>query len=168
MGRALDEKSWNSIFALVNMAWVQILWVKSGPWGKVYVFYFIIECQDVLVAKYIMEACPQMSYDLVFQSKQGPIFSYHISKIPKIGQKTDIWFLKFKFQSGVKQKTYIFGSFLRHTAPLQSNPPQKCINIFADSKPCITYKVFGTWVRRWSKWNAGVTIFSHFFTTMGW
>ena len=35
------------------------------------------------MSKCRMKACPQMSYDLGFQSKQGPIFSYQISIIPK-------------------------------------------------------------------------------------
>ena len=66
---------------------------------------------------------------------------------------------KFKFQNWLKPKTYIFGTFLR--------PKKKFANIIADSEPCIKYKDFGTWVSRWSKWNGGATIFSHFFLSYG-
>ena len=41
------------------------------------------------MSKYRVEACPQMSYDSVFQSKQGPIISYHISNIQFFVVKTD-------------------------------------------------------------------------------
>ena len=64
------------------------------------------------MSKYTMEACPQISYDLIFQSKQGPIFSYHIKKNKKCPKNTfDL--SKFKFQNGLKPQTYIFGSPLK-------------------------------------------------------
>ena len=86
-----------------------------------------------------MEACPQISYDLVFQSKQGPIFSYHISKIPKVLQKKD-----YDFSNGQIPKTYIFGSFFETNRSVAAHPKKKFVNIFADSEPCIKYRDFGT------------------------
>ena len=80
-----------------------------------------------------------MNYDLVFQSKQGPICSYNILKIPKVKKKNTLDLSKSKFQNGLKPKTYIFGYFLRQTATLQPNPQKMCQNIFADSERCIKY-----------------------------
>ena len=46
---------------------------------------FVYDLNETLIrmSKNRMEACPQMSYDLIFQSNQGPIFSCHIKKMPK-------------------------------------------------------------------------------------
>ena len=63
------------------------------------------------MSTYSMEACAQMSYDLIFHGKQGPIFSYHILNITKICE------------------TY-FGSFLRQTGPLQPNPQKDGVTFF--------------------------------------
>ena len=35
-----------------------------------------------------MKPCPQMSYELVFQRKQGNILSYHVPKRPTVFKKT--------------------------------------------------------------------------------
>ena len=51
--------------------------------------------------------------------------------------KTDFWFVQVQVSNGLKEKTYIFGPFFGQTAPLQPNPQKKCVNIFADSEPCI-------------------------------
>ena len=52
-----------------------------------------------------MEAAQQMNYDLVLQRKEGPIFSYHAPKIPKVLNEIQYDFLKFKFPNRLKQKT---------------------------------------------------------------
>ena len=75
------------------------------------------------MSKYRIKACPQMSYDLVFHSKQGSIFTNHILKIPKSWRNKSTFDLsKFKFQNRLQPKTYIFGSFSRQTALLQTIP----------------------------------------------
>ena len=60
---------------------------------------------DTLIgmSKYRMEACPLISYYLVFQSKQGPIFVYDISKKEekKFSKELTFDFSKFKFQNGL-------------------------------------------------------------------
>ena len=48
----------------------------------------------IFMAKFSMEACLQMSYELVFQRKKGHIFSYHVPKQLNVLQKVYFWYFK--------------------------------------------------------------------------
>ena len=98
------------------------------------------------------------------KTRKGPYCHITLRKYQKCCKQMNFYLSKFKFENGLKPKTYIFGTFLRQTAPRKRNP-KKGGNIFADSEPCIKYGYFGTRVSRWSKWNGGVIIFSHTFLT---
>ena len=64
----------------------------GGCYSKLNILFKIIGKLKLFLdfaCKYKMEACPQMSYGLVFLNKEGPISSYTISKIPKKMLKSD-------------------------------------------------------------------------------
>ena len=70
-----------------------------------------------------MKACPQMSYDLVFQNKEGAILSYHIfRKYQKFCKKLTFDLSKFKFQNGLTPTNTFLGLFkTNHFAAAQPN-----------------------------------------------
>ena len=89
--------------------------------------------------------------------------SFHISKTPKVLQKTDFWFVKIQVSKRTKTENIQFWDFFETNRFAAAQPWKKCVNILAYSEPCIKYRDFCTWVSRWSKWNGGVTICSHYF-----
>ena len=58
---------------------------------KSFLDFALMNSNETLIgmSEYRMEARPQISYALVFHSKQGPIFSYPILKIQKVLQQND-------------------------------------------------------------------------------
>ena len=83
-----------------------------------------------------------MNYDLVFQTKQGPIFSYHILIIFFFFcKKLTFDSLRASLKTGFKNKWWVcFEPSCSVAAELQ----KKCANNMADSEPCTKYRDFGT------------------------
>ena len=102
---------------------------------------FLYDLNETLIrmSKNRMEACPKMSYDLAFQSNQGPIFSCHIMKMPKYWKKLTLDWSKFKFQNRLKQKNIHFWVFLDINFSLSAKPPKKGVNMLANSETWIKY-----------------------------
>ena len=46
------------------------------------------------MSKFSMKAILEINYELVFQRKEGHIFSYHVPKRPKVLKKIDFWHFK--------------------------------------------------------------------------
>ena len=46
------------------------------------------------MSKFCMEACLQMTYELVVQRKEGHVFLYHVSKRLKMLKKIDFSYIK--------------------------------------------------------------------------
>ena len=103
-----------------------------------------------------MEACPQMKFILVVQRKEGHLLSY-VPQRPKVWEKKFTFDIpKFKFQKELKKKTSSFWAFLREKKQgCGSLTPNKCARFFLQ----ILNPVNNADIGRWSKWNAGVTIF---------
>ena len=76
--------------------------------------------------------------------------------------------LKFKFQTDlnkIKKKNFKFQGFFETNRPVGAKPLKKCTNIIADSETFRWNRDFETWVGRWSNWNGGVILLSHYFLT---
>ena len=90
------------LFKIIHFVQIHSKMVEGGETN------FILFCNLnetlIYISKYRMEACPKMSYDLVFQSKQGPLFSYHFLTILKRWQKKAFVSSKFNVHSGLKPK----------------------------------------------------------------
>ena len=80
---------------------------------------FVTQIKLLFYVQNIREACPQIKYKLIVQRKTGHIFSYHVPKRPKDKKKK---VPQFKFQNGLKQKTFIFWAFLRQIGLWEPNP----------------------------------------------
>ena len=90
------------------------------------------------ISKHRMEACPQMNYDLVFQSKQGQS-CFNITK--SFAKEIIINFTKLCLKIGL-------GLFWEK--PIRCRQPQtKVCDCFANYELYINYRDFGTWVSRW-------------------
>ena len=80
-----------------------------------------------------------------------------------------IWMLdfrKFKFHDRLQSKPDIcklFWDKLLHS----SKTLHICLNIFADTEPCIKYGNFGIWFCEWSKLNTGANFLPHFLPNYG-
>ena len=48
----------------------------------------------IFMSKFSMEAFLEINYELVFQRKEGHIFSYHVPKRPKVLKKIEFWYFK--------------------------------------------------------------------------
>ena len=56
----------------------------------------------ILMSKFSMEACLQMSYEFVVQIKEKHILSYHVQKRQKVLKKIYFFYIsKFIFQNGL-------------------------------------------------------------------
>ena len=95
------------------------------------------------------------------------LFISYFKDTKKLQKKNTFDLSNFQFQNKQIPKTYILGSFLDEPLHCSQNQKQLFLNIFADPDLCIKYRDFGTWVSRWSKWNGGLTICSHFLRNYG-
>ena len=117
------------------------------------------------MSKFSMEAFLEINYELVYQRKEGHIFSYHVPKRPKILKKIDFWYFKVQVSKLTCIESFKILGFFETNRSVGAKPLKLCTNIIADSETFKRYGDFDTWVGRWSNWNGGVIIFSHYFLT---
>ena len=92
------------------------------------------------MAKFSMKACLKMSYELVFQRKEGHIFSYHVPKQLNVLKKVYFWYFKVQVSKWTLTKNFKFWGFFETNRPVGAKPIQKCAHIIADSE---TFKRYG-------------------------
>ena len=115
----------------------------------------------------MVKACPNINYDLVFHRKEGQILSFNVPKISTVLNKNGFNWSKFKFQNGLKLRTYIYWTCW--DKPLgYSQTPKKVCKYYCRIWTVYKNGNFGTWNSKWSMWNGGVTIFHTFFIVVGW
>ena len=68
---------------------------KNGRRGRTTFFRFCDSNETfIFMAKFSMEACLQMSYELVFQREEGHILSYHVPITSNVLKKIYFWYFK--------------------------------------------------------------------------
>ena len=115
--------------------------------------------------KFSMEAFLEINYELIFQRKEGHIFSDYVPKRPKVLKKIDFWYFKVQVSKWTQIENFQILGFFDTNRSVGAKPKKRCANIIADSETYEQYGDFDTWVGRWSNWNGAVIIFSHYFLT---
>ena len=92
-----------------------------------------------------MEAFLEINYELVFQRKEGHIFSYHVQKRPKV-KKNDFWYFKVQVSKWTWIENFQIVGFSEKNRSVGAKPGKRCANIIADSETFKRYGDFDTWM----------------------
>ena len=119
----------------------------------------------IFMSKFSMEAFLEINYEFVFQRKEGHIFSYHVPKQPKVLKKIYFWYFKVQVSKWTRIENFQILDFCETNRSVGAKPQKRCANFIEDSETFQRYGDVDTSAGRWSNWNDGVIIFSHYFLT---
>ena len=94
----------------------------------------------IFKSKFSQEAFLEINYELVFQRKEGHIFSYHVPKRPKVLKKTDFSYFKVQVSKWTQIENFQILGFLETKRSVGAKPQKNFANIIADSE---TFKRYG-------------------------
>ena len=97
-----------------------------------------------------MEDFLENIYELVFQRKEGHVFSKHVPKRPKVLKKIYFWYFEDQVSKLTGIENFQILGFFETNKSVGAKPPKRLANIIADYETFKRYGDFDTWVGRWS------------------
>ena len=87
-----------------------------------------------------MEVFLKINYELIFQRKEGHMFSYQVPKRPKVLKKIYFWYFKVQVSKWTRIENFqVLGCF-ETSRSVGAKPQKRCANIIADSE---SFKRYG-------------------------
>ena len=86
------------------------------------------------MSKFSMEAFLEINYELVFQRKEGHIFSYHVPKRPQVLKKINLLCFRVQVSKWTGIENFQSLGFFETNRSVGAKPLKRCANIIADSE----------------------------------
>ena len=98
----------------------------------------------IFMSKFSKEAFLESNYEVVFQRKEGHIFSYHVPIIPKVLKIINFGYFKIQVSKRTPRENFKILGFFETNRSVEAKPKKSCANIISDYETLKRYGDFDT------------------------